>query len=296
MGETNGLFIFCEGPHDVAFCSLVLKYFFDLKTVHLKFSEYPFPLNKMFSQNLEKHAARDLTLDMAHKFFLPDRSMSAEDRKQIILLFNIGGKTKLGNPKQFLSDFLTLYVRRDVFGKDGDIIKDIQYLFIFDADHEADGKIFSTCQDALTTINNEPFMEGDFISPDDHAHVAVNSNKAVYILGNPESGKGTLEDILLPVYRGNKPDLLEKSKQFNDECFEWKTGHGSEKDKIAERARRAKAMITAAGQRKRPGRPMTAIIQDDVLGSKQHFLDSVAVQEFAGFIAEFAGLEKTAQG
>ena len=41
---------------------------------------------------------------------------------------------------------------------------------------------------------------------------------------------------------------------------------------------------------------MTAIIQDDVLGSKQHFLESESVQKFAQFIADFANIKMKTQG
>lgn len=55
------LLVFCEGPHDVAFVSQVIKIFFDFKRVTWKFSEFPAPFNELFRVSVEKHAAQDLT-------------------------------------------------------------------------------------------------------------------------------------------------------------------------------------------------------------------------------------------
>ncbi len=296
MKETNALFLFCEGPHDVAFCYLVLKYYFKLSTVQQKFSQYPAPLHTMLPHNLGKHIAKDLTLDMAHKFFLPDRTLTDDNDEIFVLLFNIGGKQKLENPQQFLSDFLPLYNEVEVFATDTDrLLKDMYYLFLFDADHETKESVFTTCHNSLKQINGIDFIDEAFAPFAGNDCAAMSANKAVYILGDPASGKGTLENILLPVYQANQAnqgDWLDKSKQFVDDCFEWKTEHDNEQRKVAERAKRVKAIITSAGQGKKPGRPMTAIINDDVLGSKHQFLESKPVQMFANFIADFASIKK----
>ncbi len=75
MEKINTLLVFCEGPHDVAFCRLVFKFCFEINKISWKFSEYPSPFNQLFKASMEKHAAQDMSLDMAHKFFLPDRTL-----------------------------------------------------------------------------------------------------------------------------------------------------------------------------------------------------------------------------
>jgi len=44
-----------------------------------KFSEYPAPFNQLFKTSMENHAAPDMSLDMAHKFFLPDKILYNEE-------------------------------------------------------------------------------------------------------------------------------------------------------------------------------------------------------------------------
>jgi hypothetical protein len=43
--EVSVLLAFCEGQHDVAFVSNVMKHFFGFKREKWKFSEYPAPFN-----------------------------------------------------------------------------------------------------------------------------------------------------------------------------------------------------------------------------------------------------------
>ncbi len=293
MKEANALFLFCEGSHDVGFCYLVFKYLFGLKTFKEKFSRYPAPLHKLLAQNLQKHTASDLSLDMAHKFFLPDRTLIDASEQQLVLLFNIGGKTQLKNPQEFLSDFLPLYVEKQTFAEDAEsILADTHYLFLFDADYDPWEQIVSSCHDAMKQIDGKDFIEQDFDQNEATPCGATSENKAVYVLGDSADNTGTLENILLPIYRDGQQELIDKSRQFIDDAFTWNTEQDDGAKNIAVKARRTKAIITSAGQGKKPGRPMTAIIQDNILGAKQCFVDSVPVQLFADFIEDFAGIKK----
>ena len=108
MDNIDALMVFCEGPHDVAFCRMAFKYCFGIEQISWKFSDFPSPLNQLFKASMGKHAAQDMSLDMAHKFFLPDKTLYSEEKKCLILLFNTGGKSKTCNPRNFLMDFLPL--------------------------------------------------------------------------------------------------------------------------------------------------------------------------------------------
>jgi len=287
MKEIDTLFLFCEGPHDVAFCYLVMKYCFGLETVKDKFSKYPAPLHILLPQNMQNHVAGDLSLDMAHKFFLPDRTMTNGD--QHVLLFNMGGKTKVENPKQFLSAFLTLNAQKKTFSKNAkSILGDVRYLFLYDADHDPVPKILNDCHNAFNIIDEKKFIANPFVPWPVSPCAGTSGDTAVYILGDSTTGKGTLEDILLPIYQANQPEWCEKSEQFINDCFDWKLGLGNAQQQIAAKAKKTKALITTAGQGKKPGRPMTAIIQDDVLGSEANFLGNHSIKQFAKFIHDFA--------
>lgn len=70
--DINASLIFCEGAHDVIFVRKLLKLLMNYQDQNIKFSELPSPFNSLFKKSVEKHAADDLSLNMAHKFFLPD--------------------------------------------------------------------------------------------------------------------------------------------------------------------------------------------------------------------------------
>lgn len=88
MSEVKALLVFCEGSHDIAFVQQVLKLCLGFHFVKWKFSEYPSPFNSLFKKSVQDHAAGDLSLDMAHKFFLPDSVLQKSEH--LVLLFNSG--------------------------------------------------------------------------------------------------------------------------------------------------------------------------------------------------------------
>jgi hypothetical protein len=151
MENINALLVFCEGPHDVAFCRLMFKYCFNISQISWKFSQYPAPFNQLFKTSMENHAAQDMSLDMAHKFFLPDRTLYDEKRKLLVLLFNTGGKSKTDNPKNFIKNFLPLLKQSKVFPGDAKkIVNNCSYLFLYDRDHKEPSEVFLLCKNDIT--------------------------------------------------------------------------------------------------------------------------------------------------
>ncbi|MEK7991099.1 MAG: hypothetical protein VSS52_008855 [Thiotrichaceae bacterium] len=130
----QALLVFCEGSHDIALLNLVFKKIFKFEKVAWKFSEYPAPFDNLFAENVRSHAQEDLSLDMAHKFFLPDNVLDKDDN--IILLFNAGGKTQATKVKEFLSNYLVLQESAATFPTNNTAIKQARYLFLYDADDD----------------------------------------------------------------------------------------------------------------------------------------------------------------
>ena len=71
--EVNLLLVFCEGPNDTAFVRMVMNKLIGFNRMEqLKFSEMPAPFNSLFKNAVKKYTAQDMSLNMVHKFFLPD--------------------------------------------------------------------------------------------------------------------------------------------------------------------------------------------------------------------------------
>jgi hypothetical protein len=298
MAQTKALIVFCEGKHDVAFCRLVFKHFFAFdENKKLKFSQYPSPLHNLFKTNMTKHAVQDMSLDMAHKFFLPDSTHIKND--WLFLLFDAGGKDKTGNPRQFLYDFLGLMDKDSASTFRGDapsVIADVKYLFLFDADHKKPGDIFKEFERNYSEIENPQkekkiWLKGSLIPVKENSFAAISEDKAVYVWADSVNQTGTLEEHLLPLFEADQKELAEKATLFIDSTFPWETDHKKNDKSIAEIARRKKAIITALGQREKPGSSMNVIIDQAKLLSVDTLWKSKPIRDFAEFLSRFTGIE-----
>lgn len=289
MKEKKALLVFCEGAHDVAFVRQVFKLFFGIDKVEWKFSQYPSPFNSLFPTNVEKHAARDLTLDMAYKFFLPDWTLAKDDR--LILLFNSGGKNAYKERvKEFLGDFLPLLSNAKVFSNgENSIVSESKYLFLFDADHHSPQSVIAQAQDDLSSIGNTDWRMDAICSPENNAFGGISTDKAVYVWAN-SSGNGTLEEIILPLFESEQEELIKRTAAFVNDSFKWKTDPQDNEKACAEIARKKKAIITTAGQRKKPGGSMSVILDQGKLVSGRTFRKDKRVLDFVTFVSEFTGV------
>lgn len=96
MASFSEVFLFfCEGPHDSAFLSLLLRKALGVDRQNLVVSDLPYPFSNIIKKSMESRAAEDLRLDLAKKFFLPD-FVHARGEK-LILIFNSGGKIAASN-------------------------------------------------------------------------------------------------------------------------------------------------------------------------------------------------------
>lgn len=292
MNKTKALMVFCEGAHDIGFLYQVFKLGLNAKIAKgeggdgLKFSEYPAPLNNLFATSVAKHAAMDLSLDMAHKFFLPDRTLEKDDWH--IFLFNSGGKDKSDNIKYFIREFLTLYNTASVFpGSAKSIISEVKYLFFYDADNKGPNDVAAWMQRNFSSIEGTEWGLNLWTIDNDQKCI-VQEDKALYVWGGID-GPGTLEDIIYPIYQNINAELIDKSKNFIEENFDWSIANKSSQQISKIQANKLKATLCAAGQGSKPGRPLSAIISDNALGDEIEMLVDDSFQSLIDFLIEFAG-------
>lgn len=284
--DLNALLLFCEGAHDTAFVRLVLKKLLGFETKQLKFSEMPSPFNSLFEQAVKKHAAQDMSLDMAHKFFLPDAVLSKS--RQIVFLYNCGGKTQYEKIRTLLSDYIPMLNSAKTFtGGAENIVQSVRYLFLYDADAEG----INAIADNLTTEFAQ-IDETQFISETWESSISnfgkISNDKALFVWGStPE--KGTLEDLLLPMFEFSsdyKP-IVDSAKQMMNGTFIWHTDHQDAVTSVAETEKYNKAVLTTVGQRKKPGGSVTVILEQSGLISLNALQASQTTSEFVQFIERF---------
>jgi hypothetical protein len=286
--EVTALLVFCEGPHDVAFVRRVLKHCLGFERVEWKFSEFPSPFNNLFKTSVSNHAARDLSLDMAHKFLLPDRVLERDG--VVALVFNSGGKTKRQTIVEFISSFLPLFKNAATFPDQADaVVTQARFLFLYDADAEGVAKIREDVKKTFASIADEPWLVDDWqIDANDPAG-AISAEKGVYIWGG-DGEHGTLEDILMPVFRASEPELSVKVENQIEDVFDWNTDHEDLARSVAETARKHKATITLAGQREKPGMSMNVIVDQTQMLKDDLFAADERVASFARYLASFVGV------
>ncbi|WP_295586748.1 hypothetical protein [uncultured Lamprocystis sp.] len=284
--EVTALLAFCEGAHEVAFLQRLLKARFEFEKVVWRFSEFPSPFNSLFKRNVERHAAQDLSLDMAHKFYLPDKVLRRGDN--LALLFNSGGKTagKLAQVGGFLADFLDLHERASTFPNDAPLVVGrVRVLFLHDADGDGADRVRASVKQTFATIGERrrPWFTEDWTLDAANPNAATALDIASYVWADAQ-GVGTLEDHLMPVLRACDPQRCSKAECCVDELFSW---GGGNRDPIAERARRHKAIITLLGQREKPGSSQNVIIDQASVLDPAALLAHEGVASFTRFLEAF---------
>ncbi len=286
MKEVKALLVFCEGSHDIAFVQQVFKYCLQFQKIEYKFSEYPAPFNSLFKTSVEHHAAKDLSLNMSHKFFLPDSVWGKDEH--LVLLFNSGGSSQIDKVKLLLKFFLLLLPQASVFPSGATaIVTEAKYLFLYDADHLGATALFTRIKKDFSVIEDDPTWSfANLIVLKDNPFGAIAGDKAAYIWGL-DVQNGTLEDILLPMFEKDQKAIIQKATEFINESFVWDTNSQKKERKIAEISRRKKAIITCAGQGKKSGSSMNVIIDQANLVRENTFLDNVNVKLFVDFLKKF---------
>lgn len=277
-GINKALVIFCEGTHDVAFLSQAFRHCLGFERAALKFSQLPSPFNFLFKANVDNHAAQDLSLDMAHKFFLPDQLLKNDNK--IILLFNSGGDTQSQKIITLLADLLPLLHQASVFpAEEGSYIEETNFLFTYDADEVGATRRIESIKENFSSIEEITFIEDDFQESPHSPYGFFSGKKSIYIWGEtPE--KGTLEDLTFPIFNEDNPELVEKLG-FIDEAFDWA-------DSVSQQSKRKKAIITCAGQKKKPGGSLSTILDQAKLIKKTTFRSNKKVTEFIRFVESHA--------
>jgi hypothetical protein len=284
--EYNVLLIFCEGDHDTAYVRTVFRKVLKYDIVKLKFSEMPYPFSSLFETTVRNHSAEDMSLDMAHKFFLPEEILKKTNN--MIILFKSGGSTKYDKIKTLLSDYLVLFNEEIKFGnKEKDCVKTYKYLFVFDLDANGIDGILEKVKDELRKIGGYDFIVEPWkIGKSDFGRTS--NDKAVFVWGD-STGKGTLEDILVPMIKSNieSRTIIDQAEKVMSDMFEWDTEDRDLTHRVAELAKYKKSVITTAGQRAKPGKSLHVIIRESGLITEDALEKSDKTKEFVRFLNDF---------
>jgi hypothetical protein len=134
-------------------------------------------------------------------------------------------------------------------------------------------------------IGDDIFISEDFVTDDENnlAASCIDKTVGVYVFSKSNS-PGTLEDILFPMFESAQNELVNEAEKFVDSAFTWKTEQDNAEKRVAEIAKRKKAIITTMGQRKKPGSSMNVVVDQGKLISKDIFTQNNDVKLFVDFV------------
>ncbi|MCX9006747.1 hypothetical protein NLN80_08940 [Citrobacter portucalensis] len=286
MENIKSTLIFCEGPHDVALICLVLSKFFNAQEFSGKFNELPSPYNSMYQKALENHAQLDLSLEMAHKFFLPDRIFTIDDT--YVSVFNSGGKNRGDKINGFIKNLWVMTENSNTFNvSDRGSISSHKYIFIYDADHNSKETILNEIYTDFSLIGTSSWLTENWEAyPEEPLSIYTqNGEVAAIIWCNRDTGKGTLEDVLCECIGDD--ELFSSAKETIQRLHEWGLNSDNEQRKIAETAKMYKATLSLMGQRKKPGGSVNVIISQSKILNQDNLAKSTTISKMVTFLNGF---------
>ena len=289
--ETKIVAILCEGPHDVAFITKILKTQGYISNEKLKINSFPSPINDLFVNEVKKSNVEDLNLQEVRQALLP--SCTLQKNNIYLFLYSLGGDGKIAPRQRLLSDFVTFIPKE---GRINSLSKDTQLsiLYFFDADKDGlSDRIFKLNNEIEAVLGEKPFETHKEIKF--YRELKLGS----FIFTGLDNNTGKLEDILLPLMKKGNELIFDNAKKYLEELqddsrlFPLKlkvdgenntTEYRSEKSKEKLEYDEQKSLIGVVGQlQKSGGSNVVCISQTDYLTKSKIDLDLKCIEIFDYF-------------
>jgi len=200
--------VMCEGPHDVAFLRSVLRANNFKANDRCKIGEFPYPINNLLKQEVEKSNVEELNLQEIKQALLPTATLKKQN--SCMLFYALGGDTRKDKRKKLIANIKDLTPQKGQIGEDKTPAFSIVYFF--DADQQG-------VDSRLKDLNNEleEIFKGlsfDTINKNGEI-IAINGiSIGAYIFSDSSTNKGKLEDILLPLMRKDNESIFDNAEAY----------------------------------------------------------------------------------
>ena len=264
---------FCEGPHDVAFLTQILKAT-GFQTYNVAIKNYISPLNEIFEKSLNNMEFAELKIDQVSSKNIPRKILKKDDT--IILLYAVGGNRQYEKSSDILHRYYTLVAQSQneqetdaivLAGQDLD--NDYCFLFFNDADNDKKEEI-----NKINQFLHHFFRDENFRIEDQEIKKLFNTTIGIYIFSEDE-GKGTLENLLMSLMKKDNEKIFQEAEMFFDTNYD----EGRKVDKI----NKLKSTITIAGQLQSSGVSQVVTINKSNYLTKKKIEDSCKAQEIVAF-------------
>lgn len=266
--------VLCEGPHDVAFITKILKTIRFKSNENVKLVNYPHPINELLEKEVTKTNVGELNLQEVRQALLPSNALIRGD--DYLFLYSMGGDSKRISRQQILDK-----LKQNMPKESGEIteflMKDtiLSLIYILDADNKGvEKRLEDLNKEIKEVIGEEPFEIDRKIKT---------SNKikfGSFIFTGANGNTGKLEDILMPLMQKNNEEIFENAQKYLSDNFDETRVKKNNYDK-------SKSMIGVAGQLQKSGSSNVVCIgQTDYLTDEKIHSD-IKCQEIIAFFEDF---------
>jgi hypothetical protein len=225
--------VLCEGPHDVAFITKILRANGFKSNESEKIGKYPIPMNDMLKSEVLKlkvedlNAAKDedaqkvelneigqLNLQETRLALLPLNALVRNEDS--VFLYSLGGDSKILKKSQPLLKKFDSFIPKEEGGYDEALPIDthLAILYFLDSDKKGiDARVAELNKEIYDTLGMYPFKKHN-------TAVVVNKIKlGAFIFTGIDNNYGKLEDILVPLMQQGNEKIFEDAQKYLDDNF-----------------------------------------------------------------------------
>ncbi|HHF2880472.1 DUF3226 domain-containing protein [Vibrio alginolyticus] len=275
-------FLYCEGPHDMAFLAKLIK---DLDLTNNEVntvSDLHETIKNIVLGAIEKIDSESIRIDKPLRVFFPNKVFALKN-DHYVCIFSMGGKDNL---EAALQNIVTnkLLLKYPKVSK----VDLLRHAFVLDADykHLEDGKPNPQGGIINTLSNLSREIQGyvnEFEEFTNHANWHDTSFGQIgnFIFYDSTEEEGTLEDLLEQFVKDSAEPMLEPSNHF---CSSVKTFDIDRKAKAKDKTKQQKIVFTSMTQVFHPGCSLAVGLQNDKVIDSEKIKTHKISKEFEDFL------------
>ncbi|QTL35967.1 DUF3226 domain-containing protein [Pseudoalteromonas viridis] len=275
-------FLYCEGPHDMAFLAKLIKEAKQAKSEINKVADLPETIKKLVSSAIDKVENESIRIDKPLQVFFPNKVFALKG-EHYICLYSMGGKDRLNASLQNIKDSKLLISHKKITKVDSvrhAFVLDADYRFLENGQENEKGGIENTLKNLSTEIKK---VIDDFPSFEKHASWLETDYGDIgnFIFTDSTNTEGTLEDLLETLIKDNTKPMIAHSEDF---CDQVKAFDALRKAKTKDKTKIQKIKFTSITQVYHPGSSLAVGLQNDKIIDSEKIKKDKIVTEFESFI------------
>lgn len=262
--------IFCEGLHDVAFLTKILKAGGFNSNDKLKVGQFPFPYSHLLETEAKKSNVIDLNLQELRNTIMPTATLQKDDN--FLFFYAMGGESRKDKRLKLLNDINSFVPKSK---SEYSILPEdtiLSVLYFFDADNKGVAsrlvEVGKEVNKIINEIDEKSFNENGL-------KISLFEEKlkiGAYIFYKLGEDTGKLEDILVPLMKKGNDKIFDDAEKFIDENHDKTRCTGNNFDK-------KKSLVCTAGQLQKSGSSNVVCIgQTDYLSNDKIQADAQCVE------------------